>query len=221
MQRSLTAPVASQRRYRGDYEAHAHDHVQVLFGLSGRLELEVDGRAALVEPGRALVLPPGSAHGYRAERPALALVIDAPPQRQLGRVRSLAVDGRRLLGRSDLASVLADLAGAPRALPRRALDLAALAEQVDTHLHEAWPTARLATLACLSVPRLHARWLDATGCSPQAWLRQRRLDRAQALLAAGRSLETSALQVGYASASALAYALRRDRGLGARQLRQA
>ena len=215
----LAFPVASQRRYAGDYESHAHEHVQVLFGLSGSLELEVDGRAARVEPGVALVLPPGAAHGYRADRAALALVIDAPPRRQLSRVRSLAIDGRRLLGRSDLCGVLDELASAPRALARRTLDPAALAETVDARLHEAWPTARLAALACLSVPRLHARWIHATGQAPQAWLRQRRLDRAQALLATGRTLEAAALQVGYASASALAFALRRERGLGARALR--
>lgn len=219
MAHALNVPVASQRRYTGDYESHAHEHMQLLFGLSGSLELEVDGRAARVEPGMALVLPPGTAHGYRAERPALALVIDAPPRRQLARVRCLAVDGRRLLGRDDLVGLLDELADAPRALARRPLDPAALAETVDARLHEAWPTARLAALASLSVPRLHARWLDATGTTPQAWLRQRRLDRAQALLAAGRSLEATALQVGYASASALGFALRRDRGLGARQVR--
>lgn len=219
MATALVHPVASQRRYAGDYEAHAHDHVQLLLGLSGRLELELDGHAACVEPGVALVLPPGTAHGYRAERAALALVIDAPPRHGLSRVRRLAVDGRRVLGREDLSALLDELAGAPRALPRRALDPVPLAAIVDARLHEPWPTTRLAALACLSVPRLHVRWLDATGLTPQAWLRRRRLDRAQALLGAGRSLEATALQVGYASASALAFALRRERGLGARDLR--
>lgn len=213
--------MASQRRYAGDYDAHAHDHLQLLFGLSGRLELELDGRPAQVEPGMALVVPPGTAHGYRASRAALALVIDAPPQRGLSRVRRLAVDGRRLLGRNDLWAVLAELGAAPRVLARRALDADALAEAVDARLHEAWPTARLAALACLSVPRLHVRWLEATGLTPQAWLRRRRLDQAQRLLAAGLTLEAAALQVGYAGASALAYALRRERGIGARGLRAA
>lgn len=216
----LMHAVASQRRYAGDYEAHAHDHAQLLFGLHGRLELELDGRAARVEPGVVLVVPAGTAHGYRAERAALALVVDAPPQRGLSRVRRLAVDGRQLVGRTDWTQVLAELAGAPRALARRALDPDAVAAVVDALLHEPWPAARLADLVCLSVPRLHARWLDATGLTPQAWVRRRRLDRAQALLAAGRGLEAVALQVGYASASALAFALRRERGLGARALRR-
>lgn len=210
--------MASQRCYAGDYDAHAHDHLQLLFGLSGRLELELDGRPAQVEPGMALVVPPGTAHGYRASRAALALVIDAPPQRGLSRVRRLAVDGRRLLGRNDLWAVLAELGAAPRVLARRALDADALAAAVDARLHESWPTARLAALACLSVPRLHVRWLEATGLTPQAWLRRRRLDQAQRLLAAGLTLEATALQVGYAGASALAYALRRERGVGARGL---
>ncbi|MCL0127239.1 helix-turn-helix domain-containing protein, partial [Klebsiella pneumoniae] len=66
----------------------------------------------------------------------------------------------------------------------------------------------------------HARWLELTGRTPQQWLRQLRLDQAERLLARGRSLEASAADCGYASASALAYALRRDRGTGARALRR-
>ena len=65
-----------------------------------------------------------------------------------------------------------------------------------------------------------------TGCSaylagmpPLAWVRRRRLDEAQRQLRAGLPLDKVALHVGYASASALCFALRRERGVGARGLR--
>ena len=63
------------------------------------------------------------------------------------------------------------------------------------------------------------RWQALTGLSPQAWLRDQRLDAAQRQLKAGWPLETVALQVGYRSASALLFALRRDRGQTTRHLR--
>ena len=53
----------------------------------------------------------------------------------------------------------------------------------------------------------------------RAWLRALRLDEAQRLLRRGLTLEAVASRVGYASASALAHALRRDREVGARDLR--
>ncbi|HEY8974439.1 MAG TPA: helix-turn-helix domain-containing protein, partial [Burkholderiaceae bacterium] len=107
----------------------------------------------------------------------------------------------------------------PEVLARRQLDLARLEAAVDAALHEDWPTARLAALCCLSAQRFHARLLELTGRSPQAWLRALRLDEAQRLLRRGLTLEAAAARVGYATASALAHALRRDREIGARALR--
>lgn len=50
-------------------------------------------------------------------------------------------------------------------------------------------------------------------------VRQRRLAEAARLLSRGWTLEAVALHVGYAGASALSFALRRDMNAGARDLR--
>lgn len=118
-----------------------------------------------------------------------------------------------------LPQQLAGLLHAPRVLARRALAPERLEQAVRGALHEPWPTARMAALCHLSVQRFHTRWIELSGATPQAWLRGVRLDAATRWLAAGQPLERVALACGYATGSALATALRRDRGIGARQLR--
>lgn len=213
--------LASVRQYSGEHAAHAHDHAQLLYALVGRMELEVGGRAAFVDTTCGLVVPAGTAHGYLAAQGARIFVIDAPTQRGLDRVRRFAVaPAQRCWPSSESAAErLQHLLQAPRALRRRTVAPEQLERAVLAALHEAWPTARMAALCALSAQRFHARWRELTGLTPQAWLRGCRLDAAQRLLARGQSLEATALHVGYGSASALGFALRRERGIGARALR--
>lgn len=214
-------PTATLRRYAGEYAAHAHAYAQVLVGLSGRLELELDGRGTWVDAACALVVPAGVAHAYLAASPARVLVIDSPAALGLERTRRFVppshwkAQGLRL----EASRLVAELAAASGVLQRRPIDLDRLDAALQAELHSHWSTARLAALCHLSVPQFHARFSELTGCTPADYVRARRLDRAQQLLRTGQGLEAAALQVGYASASALAYALRRERGLGARALR--
>ena len=215
----------SVRHYSGEHAAHVHDgHAQLLYALSGRMELEVDGRSSFVDTACGLLIPAGARHGYLAPPGATMLVMDVAgmAHQLLDKVRRFQVPAAARCAPAQLASTerLQLLLQSPAVLPRRGVDVATIGQQVRASLHSDWPTARMAALAHLSTQRFHARWQELTGLPPQQWLRQLRLDEAERQLAQGRNLEACATACGYASASALAYALRRDRNTSARALRQ-
>lgn len=211
------------RRYNGEYQSHAHDHVQIMFGLQGRMELEVAGHSVFADASCGLLIPAGVHHGFLATKDTRMFVIELPAHPDVERVRSFAVTAacRKSVDDLDASWQLAQVLQAPRILARRGIDLARLDAALCSALFEAWSTQRMAALFFLSPQRFHARLLELTGQTPQNRLRRLRLDAAERLLRQGLALETAALQVGYRSASALSYALRRDRQLGARALRQA
>lgn len=91
---------------------------------------------------------------------------------------------------------------------------------LDADLPGDWSTVRLAALFNLGAQRFHARFVELNGNTPGVHVRRRWLAVAQRRLKDGQLLETTALHVGYASASAPACALHRDHGLGARELRR-
>ena len=190
--------------------------------MNGRLELEVAGRSAYIDASSAPILPAGVSHAYLASKPAAVLVIDAPPLDGLERFRRFVPpshwkDPRREF---DAAAAVGEVVSASTVLLRRPIDLEALAAAVDAERHGDWTTLRLAALCRLSAQRFHPRFVELTGTTPGAHVWQRRLGEAQRLLRAGLSLDATALQVGYASASALAFALRRERSVGVREIRR-
>ena len=216
--RAAALDPALVRHYGAEPGRHAHDHAQVLLGLEGCLQMEVDGHAAFVDAACGLVVPAGAMHAYHAERAARMLVLDCAAGPGMERLRRFALPaGWRALGRDAL---LVALGAAPTLQPRRRIDLAALTERIDANLAHPWSAADLAAACHLSPQRLRARFAELAGMAPQEFVRARRLDRAAQLLGQGWSLEAAALQVGYASASALSFALRRDRATGARELRR-
>ena len=227
----LTAPDYSVRHYSGEQQAHSHGHVQLLYALAGRMELEVDGKASYVDTASGLVIPAGATHAYLAQHNSAIAVVDMPVHAgmgqlgQLGQLRRFAAPPAVWLATHASQSTMAQayvawVLQSPALLQRRALDVQAITRAVQADIAGDWPTARLAALAYLSPQRFHVRWQELTGATPQQWLRDLRLDAASAALTAGEPLETTALRCGYSSASALAYALRRDRGVGSRSLRK-
>ena len=209
------------RRYNGEYISHAHDHVQIMFALQGRMELEIGGHAAFADTSCGMLIPAGTRHGFLAATDARMFVIELPAHHEVGQGRSFAVTAacRQSLDVTDATLQLAQVLQAPRILARRGIDLAQLDAALNAALYEDWRTERMAALFCLSPQRFHTRLLELTGQTPQSYLRAVRFDAAQRLLRQGLSLEATAFQVGYRSASALSFALKRDRQVGARTIR--
>ena len=210
------------RRYCGEYLSHAHNHAQVMFALQGRMELEIDGRCAFADSSCGVIIPAGTVHGFLAALDVRMFVMDLPANVAGDRVQKFAVTAscRASVGLKDVALQIVQLLQTPMVHVRRGFDLAQLDAVLDQALHESWDAARMARVFLLSPQRFHARLVELTGLPPQSYLRSRRLDRAAQLLFHGVPLETTALQVGYGSASALGFALKRDRRIGARTLRK-
>lgn len=216
----------SVRDYGAAPGSHAHDHFQVLVGLQGVLELEVEGRGRRVGAGEGLVVAPGDRHDFEAMGRSRCLVLDTghaswaplpPTPQQREQVSALAhYLAQSLAGGAPLAqlhgpSLLLE-AWAPAPPVRRArrhVDWEALAAWVQLHLHQPMSVAQLAERVFLSPSQLTLRCHEAQGMSPQDWLRAQRLERARQLRALGLPVAEVARRTGYRSPSALTAALRR------------
>ncbi|MBH3310711.1 AraC family transcriptional regulator [Pseudomonas mosselii] len=94
------APLLSLRHYRHDLIAHSHDHSQLVFGLGGRLDFEVDGRGGRVGRQDLMVVPAGAHHTCGSPEGSHCLVLDVPGGHWLGEhLGEHADNSRRLLDR--------------------------------------------------------------------------------------------------------------------------
>ncbi|WP_028241013.1 helix-turn-helix domain-containing protein [Stutzerimonas azotifigens] len=244
--------MLSLRRYTREVIAHSHSHVQLVFGLHGRLDMEVDGHGNQVLRQMMAVIPERAHHACDSRLGSDCLVLDLPGEPWLReRLGEHADDGLRLLERPGTlaldasqqqlvgwlaASALHDPAIAqqgaalllttlvrerrlPPPAPRATLE--ALYHYIDRHLAHPLAVEDLALQAGLSVSRLHARFLEETGATPIAFVRQRRLQRGRELLRdTALPVGEIATQVGYASQSAFTAALVRAFGCTPRSLRR-
>ncbi|MDD2060869.1 AraC family transcriptional regulator [Pseudomonas sp. GD03860] len=70
--------LLSLRHYRDDLIAHSHEHPQLVFGLRGQLDFELDGRGARVDRQGLMVVPAGAHHTCGSVAGSDCLVLDVP-----------------------------------------------------------------------------------------------------------------------------------------------
>jgi AraC-like DNA-binding protein len=112
-------PILTLRQYTEDLIVHSHEHAQLVFGLSGALDFEVDGRGSQVVQQSFVVIPSGFHHACGSPNGSRCLVLDVPNDQWIGQsLGEHAEASRRLLdnagrlsldaGQSQLVSWLAN-----------------------------------------------------------------------------------------------------------------
>ncbi|WP_170214866.1 helix-turn-helix domain-containing protein [Halomonas halmophila] len=195
-----------ERSYPMECLSDTHGFHQLLVGLAGRVDVEVEGRGAAVVPGGACVIPAGATHHYLGIEAAnrcrvLDLAIgDATLDACFERIRFLRLPLSELETQGDQA-LLASLPGAPALVGPR-LNLARLTRMVEADLAAPWSLAHLAAITHLSQRQLRRSLLALTGLTPWRWLQQQRLRRAtRRMLEERTSLTTIALDCGFHDAA--------------------
>lgn len=222
----LPADALSVRCYGASHGSHAHEHFQILLGLDGVLELEVDGRGRRLAAGDGAVIVPGDRHDFEAAGAARCLVLDshdarwqyarenpappalAPLASYLAAACGSALPRARMLGPALMLEALTPHAAVRRA--RRAIDWAALTAWAQAHSHESLQVSDLASRVHLSAAQFTARCREDLGQSPMAWLRELRLAEARQFRRQGLPVAEVARRTGYHSPSALTAALRKQ-----------
>ncbi|MCF1184625.1 AraC family transcriptional regulator [Marichromatium gracile] len=77
----------------------------------------------------------------------------------------------------------------------------AVLDHIERHLAQPLDVERLCRLSCMSRTRFYARFAALLGCTPNAYLLERRLRRAAALLDRGMAVTRVAYEVGFQSPS--------------------
>lgn len=215
----------SLRAYGAAHGSHDHPHHQLLVGIAGVLELEVEGRGRRVAPGDAVLVPSGERHDFASAQGSRCLVLDtANPQwdacgvtphrpRQVAALAHfLAQAADQPLATAHAPALLLEAWRAPRTAqrPRRPIDWMELAAWVQSRLDEPVGVAELAQRVHLSASQLALRCREANGVGALDWLRSQRLVRARQLRDEGWPVHEVARRTGYRSPSALTAALRKS-----------
>lgn len=215
----------SVRQYGAAPGTHTHAHFQILLGLDGVLELEVEGRGRRVGAGDGLVIAPGDRHDFESATGASCLVLDSvhpawaplitheptPDLWPLARYLASSFTAGRVRAQSlGPALLLEAWAPPPRGQrTRRPINWTALNAWASARAAQPLTVSDLAAQVHLSPGQFTERCRQEWCMTPMAWLRALRLDMARRLRASALPVAEVARRCGYQSPSALTAALRR------------
>ncbi|MBB3232126.1 helix-turn-helix transcriptional regulator [Halomonas stenophila] len=211
-------PGSVERSYPLDCLSDTHDFHQLLVGLDGRVDVEIEGRGAAVAPGSVCLIPAAATHHYLGlgagnRCRVLDLPVGEPHLEALfERIRFLRLapeEGREL----DDDALLSRLTGAPPLTGPR-LNMARLTRRVQADPAAPWNLARLAEASRLSERQLRRSLGALTGLTPWQWLQRQRLARAARLLDTSEATITEiALACGFADGAQFSRHFRGWRGM--------
>ncbi|MDP3816489.1 AraC family transcriptional regulator [Pseudomonas sp.] len=92
----MSSPL-SLRHYSHELLSHRHAHAQLVFGLSGQLDVEVAGRGSLVTRQTLAVVPSEAQHACGSKAGSQCLVLDVPPEHWLQQQLGQHLDATRRL----------------------------------------------------------------------------------------------------------------------------
>lgn len=90
-------PILTLRQYNHDLIVHSHNHPQLVFGLSGALDFEVEGRGSQVRQRSFVVIPSGAHHACGSPEGSQCLVLDIPDDQWLTNALGDHADASRRL----------------------------------------------------------------------------------------------------------------------------
>ncbi|HEX5263246.1 MAG TPA: helix-turn-helix transcriptional regulator [Phenylobacterium sp.] len=218
-------------------DVHTHPWAQLVYAVSGVMQVETPHAAWLVPPTRAIWLPPNMPHGIEM-RGAVAMrslyLTPVDPEGRLAGCRALEVAPllRELIlhivrlgmlreGEPEherLGGLLIDLLSVDETPP---LDLPlpkdhrarGLAERILANPGDEQTLADLSRGSGASLRTLQRLFLAETGLPLEPWRRRARMQQGVVSLSAGASVTSAALEAGYQSPSAFIAAFKRAFGV--------
>ncbi|MBP6123799.1 MULTISPECIES: helix-turn-helix domain-containing protein [Providencia] len=219
----MLLPELHFRQYSDEVISHQHDgQWQVVFALSGEMEINMHRQHFRLNAGNGVVIPPSVSHAFSGQTGNQNYVLEMPATAQW------ALNEK--MGHFSLTPAAIGLLNWLKNFPQapeqnftvtrlllaqlkpenRWLD--SLTQWLELRLHLPISCEDIATAFCISVSTLQRKIKSETQLTAMQFLLQKRMEAAGSLLLTNSTVEQIALSVGYDSHSAFSQAFRKFYG---------